>query len=353
MATLTHCLEIVCKREHIVVMPPQKSTRPPRAYFLKGRALAKEICNNPRLLLEAEHADLKWIEQITKEYTPIAEVGVPMQLAHPLIEVSVDFVFAHQKYSKQKNLKFDGEVTLESYGFFVCEMARMARFPTIDEAGLFIGSFDSNSKTFPFVDNRYLPYLDRVYHFLKSIDRTDELSSFAMLANNLRPAGLCNVRIGPSSLHGEGVFAQRDLKRGDLVTLHPCHYISINMGKEGSAWLKAKVDLPSVTLMLSKLLFQYSAKVEGTCLSIAADPTIPATPAACAHLINDGATLDTPDFDYRLLQKYIVDSTNAQNCHFVTLGGVSVAAVASRDIRRGDEIFTAYGALFWSHLLSQ
>ena len=335
-------------------MPPQKSRRPPRAYFLKGRALAKEICNNPQCnLLADEHADLKWVEQITQEYTPVVQIGVPMQLAHPLVEVSVDFVFANQKYSKQKNLKMDGEVTLETYGSLVREIARMARFPTIVEAGLFIGSFDSNSKTFPFVDNRYLPYLDRVYGFLKSIDRTHELSSFAMLAKNLRPAGLCNVRIGPSSLHGDGVFAQRDLKRGDLITLHPCHYISINMGKDGSAWLKSKVDLPTVTMLLSKLLFQYSAKVEGTCLSIAADPTIPATPAACAHLINDGATLETREFDYHLLHKYVVDSTNAQNSHFVTLGGVSVAAVASRDIRRGDEIFTAYGAMFWANLLSQ
>ena len=99
------------------------------------------------------------------------------------------------------------------------------------------------------------------------------------------------------------------------------------------------------------MLFQYSASVDGTCFSIAADPTIPATPTACAHLINDGAIIEDRDFDYATLRKYVEDSTAAQNCHFVTLAGVCVAAVASRDIKRNEELFASYGAPFWASLL--
>lgn len=333
-------------------MPPQKTRHPPREYFLKGRALANEISRNPEcVLVEAESVDLVWVQYLTKLYTPVP-VGTPMPITHPVVQLSVEFVFCRQLYSKQGNLKLPGPTTLDTFGSHVCEMAREARFPTISEVGKFTEKFDSKTNSFPGFDNRYLGYLDRAHNFLHKIGRSHELATFAMLAKNIRPSGLCNVRIGPSSLHGEGVFAQRNLKRGDLITLHPCHYISINIGKE-SAWVPANVKMPKMTLMLSKLLFQYSAKVEGTCLSVAADPTITASPAACAHLINDAATLETRDFGYHEMYRYVVDSTTSQNSYFVTLGGVSVAAVASRDIQRGEEIFTAYGAAFWANLLAQ
>lgn len=35
------------------------------------------------------------------------------------------------------------------------------------------------------------------------------------------------------------------------------------------------------------------------------------------------------------------------NCHFIPLAGIMLAVVASRNITKGDEVLTAYGAGFW------
>jgi len=333
-------------------MPPsQNNRRPPREFFLRGKALTTELLRNPRSeLFTGECNDKKWVEDMCKRYEPVP-VGLCLPISHPVVGVMIDFVFSHQKYSKRGNLLMEGPTTLENFAHKVQDMARAARFPSVFEAEEFFAAFEE-SNTFSFADVRYSPYVDRVHRYLTDLSREHELATFVMMTKNIRPINLCNVRIGASHVHGEGVFAQRSLKRGDLITLHPCHYVSINLVGH-TAWVPAKVDMQPMTEMLSKVLFQYSAHVAGTCISIAADPAIPATPAACAHLINDGAVIEERDFDYATLRKYVDDSTVAQNCHFVTLAGACVAAIASRDIKRNDEIYAAYGGPFWASLLSQ
>jgi hypothetical protein len=334
-------------------MPPsQNNRRPPRESFLQGKALTTELLRNPRSdLSTGESMDKKWVEKICQRYNPVPS-GLCLPISHPIVGVMIDFVFSNQKYSKRGNLVMEGPTTLENFAHKVRDMARAARFPSAFEAEELFAAFDKESKTFLFADVLYSPYVDRVHRYLCEISREHELATFVMMTKNICPTDLCNVRIAASPKHGEGVFAQRNLKRGDLITLHPCHYVSINLVGH-TAWVPAKVGIPNMTEMLSKVLFQYSAHVADTCISIAADPTIPPTPAACAHLINDGAVIEERDFDYATLQKYVADSTAAQNCHFVTLAGVCVAAVASRDIKRNEEVYAAYGGPFWASLLSQ
>ena len=331
--------------------PAQNTRKASRPLFLRGKALMTEMMRHPRVeYFTTSSADRQWVEAIRQRYDP-APSGLCLPMTHPVVSVMVDFVFSNQAYSKRGNLIMEGQTTLEGFGERIKDLARASRFPSTFEAEELFAVFDENSKSLPFVDVRYTPYVDQVHNCLKELEREHELATFLMLGKNIRPTGLCNVRIAASSTHGEGVFAQRNLKRGDLVTLHPCDYISINLGNHTAAWVPTHVDMPEMTELLSKVLFQYSASVDGTCFSVAADPTIPATPTACAHLINDGAIIEDRDFDYATLRKYVEDSTAAQNCHFVTLAGVCVAAVASRDIKRNEELFASYGAPFWASLL--
>ena len=148
------------------------------------------------------------------------------------------------------------------------------------------------------------------------------------------------------------VFAQCDIKRGELITVHPCHYITINLGNS-HAYFPAQSTRAPVTEVFAKVLYQYSAEVQGTPFSICADPNEPAHPSACAHLINDGFTLENKDFSYDQLYEYISKSAEAQNAHFVTLAGFCVVAVASKDIGKGQEIFASYGYVWWSQFLAQ
>jgi uncharacterized protein YifE (UPF0438 family) len=336
--------------------PPQNSRRPPPEFFnLKGKALAKALTKR------AEKGDgepwsraaavNRFALDLMRLYEPEPN-GLCVPVGHPVLNLMVDYVFSEQAYSKKGNLVMQGPTTLENFGSKLKDMARASRFPYKEEGEAFVATFNPERGVLPFADVAYQPYVDRAHRFLVEANREHDLASFVMLRKNLRPTNLCNVYIAASHRDGEGVFAQRDLKRGDLITLHPCDYISLNLGTK-TAWLPAKPDAPSVTVLISKMLVQYSAHVEGTCISIAADPTIPANPTACAHLINDGAELEDRDFDYRAMYKYTEDTARAQNCHFITLAGAVVAAVASRDIKRNEEIYAVYGAPFWANVLSQ
>jgi hypothetical protein len=64
------------------------------------------------------------------------------------------------------------------------------------------------------------------------------------------------------------------------------------------------------------------------------------------HYVNDGAIIRTNTVEAVL--EYYHDSLRAQNAVFVPFGPAPVVvAVATRDIRAGEEIFTCYGRAYW------
>ena len=346
--------------------PPPATTRsarrklPPRELLLKGKALTSALqrrVGTAAELVVGPPADHLWLEELRERYRPRVPVDVPcVPLTHPVASVYVDFVFSKRaSYSRKGNLLLDTPTaTLDAYGRKLRELARAAKYPTVSEAHGFVDSFTENVKRFDFADDLYFGYVQEAHRFLCEQSREYDLYNFLLLSKNLIPSGLCKVRIGPSPLHGEGVFAQCDIKRGELITVHPCHYIAItNSGGEKQAYMPAQASRPPATEVLVKLLYQYAAEVYGTPFTICADPNEPAHPSACAHLINDGATLENKDFNYQQLQDYAEKSAAAQNCHFVTLAGFAVVAVASKDIKRGQEIFASYGFHWWANFLAQ
>jgi uncharacterized protein YifE (UPF0438 family) len=302
------------------------------------------------------HTDFVFLDEIRTRFSPVYVSGPCVPLPHPMASIFVDYIFdVFVAYSRKGNFLLNpptAPTTLESYGQAMHDLARRVRFPTPREAHDFADSFDSERACFKFADNKFVGYVDKAHEFLKTMDETHQVSTFVMLSKQLRPSGLCSVRIGSSALHGQGVFAARHIRRGELITTHPCHYITISLGQT-SAWFPADVSRRGATEMLTKILYQYSAKVDGTPFSIACDPNDPVHPAACAQMINDGASLERRDFSYDDLCDYVAESTRKQNCHFVTLAGFAVVAVASRDIERNEEVFASYGFSWWSNFLSQ
>lgn len=207
----------------------------------------------------------------------------------------------------------------------------------------------------------------------------------ALLAQSLRPANLERVRVLPSSIPnaGDGVFAHGRIARNELVTMYPCHAILLRAdgnppgeddepddhhkptrgGKAGSkAGGKAGDDAGHVFLWTvpeqgaaflqpvgreaRRRLVSYLAQVDGSPISIAADPQREHTPAACGHLINDAASLcaDPTAADENA---YVAASVAGCNCIFLPICGCALAVVAIRDIEDGHELFASYGICSW------
>ena len=202
--------------------------------------------------------------------------------------------------------------------------------------------------------------------------RVDTFLKAVLLARNLRPAALDRVRARPSSLHGNGLFAHGRIAHGELVTMYPCHAILIrderkrgegegdsgkprSGGKEGGGggdiflWTvpeRGATSLQPVRAEARERLKRYLAQVDHSPLCIAADPEADHTPAACAHLINDAASLcATPT--YAEEDEYVAASIAGCNCVFLPVCGCALAVVAIRDIEDGQELFASYDVGSW------
>ena len=190
----------------------------------------------------------------------------------------------------------------------------------------------------PFMDIQGLHQVDKYM-------TTGEMCMLAFLLRNIVPVGINAVSVKPSSLHGNGVFARRSIKKGHIVTMYPCHAFSFAVEGTGTLW--AMADGETMLHTTASMFAGYSAEIDPTRIAIAGDPD-KHTNDACGHLINDGACILKKDFDVDDVMRYVDESTRKQNCHFIPLGGAALAVVASRDIKAGEEVLAAYGAGFWS-----
>ena len=96
------------------------------------------------------------------------------------------------------------------------------------------------------------------------------------------------------------------------------------------------------------MLSLYAAEVDGTRVIVAGDPAIYSN-ESCGHLINDGAAITKADYGVEDILCYTEDSLACQNCVFVPLGGLAVAVVATRSVKKNEELLTGYGgACDWS-----
>lgn len=172
-----------------------------------------------------------------------------------------------------------------------------------------------------------------------------EMTMISILIKNIVPQGLNNACVKSSPIHGNGVFARRKIKKGDIITMYPCDGFILNIPGNGDLHAKANGDAMLYTE--AALLSAYSATVGLTGVSICGDPD-KHTNAACGHIINDGSSLLKDDFEPEDVVKYMEESTATCNCYFVSLSGVVLAVVACKDINKGEEVLTSYGAAFWA-----
>ena len=166
--------------------------------------------------------------------------------------------------------------------------------------------------------------------------------------------GACqkSVHVAPSTIPaaGQGLFASCDIAAGSIVTFYPVHALGVHF-RDGSCFYSGHHEVTSQYVMnlIGNRPILDSIDLENDFDGMGfvdADPERKVAPAWLCHRINDGAIIEdnTPES----VMEYYHKSLVRQNILFLPFGPAPlVAAVATRGIAKGDELFSCYGRSYW------
>ena len=154
-------------------------------------------------------------------------------------------------------------------------------------------------------------------------------------ANNV----LCEVK---QSNHGRGVFATRDIKKGETVTLYPAHNIATPLGngrERRRGWCEYE--------------YEYAMTHSKTGERHTGDK-MKEDPFFLGHLINDfcafvGEFKEKAKGQGETMMKYFLHAETFQNVVFKN-GMHFISIKASKDIKEGEELLIAYSPTYWTKL---
>lgn len=159
--------------------------------------------------------------------------------------------------------------------------------------------------------------------------------------------GCCSV--APSQLHGDGLFADRDVAEGELLTFFPGDALLFwaDGDRENSdvmCFFGAHVPQSErdANEIVTDRVKSYELYVSGK-ISAIADPSRRSEPAYLGHFANDGSTCPSPED----VESYRRDSAAAANARVCLLENCHFALQASQPIKSGDEILLTYGEGYW------
>lgn len=168
------------------------------------------------------------------------------------------------------------------------------------------------------------------------------------------------VTVAPSTIPcaGKGLFAQRDLKRGTIVSLYPVHATGINFFDDGSSyWITLDEEDEKYFFKDTEgekeanyLVYLLGNRSPEEGLNgapfVDANPNRSPRPGWLAHYINDGAII-TSNSERGVLD-YLESSSAKENCAICPFGpSPLMAAVTTIDVKKGEELLTSYGSSYW------
>jgi SET domain-containing protein len=173
--------------------------------------------------------------------------------------------------------------------------------------------------------------------------------------------GLDKVYVKESKIHGLGVFAKKHIKKGSLITYYPAHYaIAFVEGRKNGEKERNIRIMPSQTVMKRGLTFDaeylpYMTDINSY-YSICGDPRINDNPGFLGHMMNDCAvghsTLDNYNpKDEEVYMNVVLHKVNA----FIKYDPnptCTVTVTAHKDIKKDEEVLTAYGYHYWTQVNS-
>lgn len=160
------------------------------------------------------------------------------------------------------------------------------------------------------------------------------------------PRSLFPVEVRPSPIHGNGVFATRDIKRGELLSLYPPDALAFSRPAVCS---KSCIQIPQCNeaqdAEVHAALRTYSLQLGepgGVRVRIVGLPRFCEDPAYLAHMANDPIGYVSTKEAYKQL------AATKGNAAFVNVVcALCVAIVATRPIQAGNEVLVPYSYDYW------
>ena len=183
-----------------------------------------------------------------------------------------------------------------------------------------------------------------VAHFTESY--TPQLS---LLRGRLDDLHLNRCQVLPSSIAdaGNGLFATRDIKEGELITIFPADAILFRNGEleEICGVMYGRNRTPESVSLTDDASRAYEIRISSI-HSIVGDPSLTNDAAYLGHIANDGACLTAGDDVSRMI--YSKKSAESANAAFKDIHeGCHMGLFSSRPISSGEEIFVSYGEGYW------
>lgn len=155
------------------------------------------------------------------------------------------------------------------------------------------------------------------------------------------------VYVDQSSIHGRGLFANCDIKAGQILTYYPPHFVILKPnGYDYADGKNEKFVVPSYHSDGKVHNDDYLLVLDKN-ISICGDPDIIDNADFLAHMANDAMVVNSSSFGIK--QSEIYDTvSNIKNNATLEVRDVSCIFIrAVKDIKKGDEITIPYGYNYW------
>ena len=175
---------------------------------------------------------------------------------------------------------------------------------------------------------------------------TRHLSNKGILDRRISwPRSLFPVDVRPSPIHGKGIFATRDIKRGELLSLYPPDALAFSRPAVGNTSLQINQGNEARDAEVHAALRTHSlllGEPGGVRVRIVGLPRFCEDPAYLAHMANDPIGYVSTKEAYKQL------AATKGNAAFVNVVcALCVAIVATRPIQAGKEVLVPYSYGYW------
>lgn len=174
------------------------------------------------------------------------------------------------------------------------------------------------------------------------------------------------IEVKPSLIPGAGqaLFAKANIKSGSIISFYPIHGMGVDFTESSICMALDESDqahfdqeekdanyLQYIIGSRPLLSHNVAEMFSGDSLFIDVNPDREDKVGWLSHYVNDGATVTKVGEDGVL--DYYERSTQAKNCVHVPFGPCPIlATVATRKIKKGEELLTTYGASYWLNVVA-
>lgn len=177
----------------------------------------------------------------------------------------------------------------------------------------------------------------------KKVEKMDQLIHLAyieMSLNGFKEDEFENkIEIRPSSIAGNGVFTMKKIKKNEVITLYPAHFV-----------IHRQTDVAYSQFDPNDYHKDYDFNWNN--YKISGIPSKIDKKSFLGHMVNDGGDIDLesniPLNEYhKWFSRYMISVFNKCNARFNTKP-YYIEIVAIRDIEENEEILVPYGAEYWT-----